>query len=149
MLEIATPKINRSIRKRAEFHPRNDMRIQHKSRKRSAAKARGNDYGSNDGFIVDSDAGDDTPLAKRAKTTTEGRRERTNLRQGSKPAKEKAVGSADIDDDGNTFWEARCISSTRPFSGYLRADAIDGQLDLKQPPRNDLSVQGQAHGQYS
>jgi hypothetical protein len=125
------------------------MRIQHKSRKRSAAKARGNDYGSKNGFVVDSDAGDDTPLAKRAKTNAGGRKESTNLRQKGKPVRTKAVGSADIDDDGNIFWEARCVLLIRLLPGYLKADAIDGQLDLKQPPRNDLRVQGQAHGQHS
>ncbi|KAH0563459.1 hypothetical protein GP486_001977 [Trichoglossum hirsutum] len=70
------------------------MRTQHKSRKRSAPKARGNDYDSNDGFVVDSDAGDDTPLAKRAKTAREGKGESTNIRQRNKPAKTEAISNS-------------------------------------------------------
>jgi Transcriptional Coactivator p15 (PC4) len=74
------------------------------SKKRSARAAE-NDYAPDDGFVVDSDGDGDTPLAKRMKTTVAGRKESADSRQKNKPGKGEAVGSADIDDNGDIFWE--------------------------------------------
>ncbi|KAI9772097.1 MAG: hypothetical protein M1840_001385 [Geoglossum simile] len=78
--------------------------MRHKSKKHSARAAE-NDYGSDGGFVVDSDGEGDIPLAKRMKTTVVGGKEGGKSRQKKKPAKGEAVGSADIDDNGDMFWE--------------------------------------------
>jgi hypothetical protein len=78
--------------------------------KRSAARAVEDDYHSDNGFVVRSDA-EDAPLAKRVKTTTDGRKENTSSGQKKKLGRTKAIGNADIDDDGNMFWEVRGVSS--------------------------------------
>ncbi|KAH0538468.1 hypothetical protein FGG08_004917 [Glutinoglossum americanum] len=86
------------------------MLIRDKSKKRSAARAVEDGYASDDGFVVDSDGGDEVPLAKRAKTSTAARKETNSSRPRKKSAKAKPAGSADIDDNGDMFWE---ISNNR------------------------------------
>jgi hypothetical protein len=87
--------------------------MRYKSKKRSA-RAVENDYHSDDGFVVDSDGEGDVPLAKRVKTAVV-RNESTNSRQKRKPATREAVGSADIDDNGDMFWQVGDIWPSGPF----------------------------------
>jgi|SRR5579862_6559779 len=90
-----------STNKRGKHHLQITMR---KSKKRSARAAE-NDYDSDGGFVVGSDGDGNIPLAKRVKTTVAGGKEGADWRQKQKPGKREAVGSADIDDNGDMFWE--------------------------------------------